>query len=191
MSIKKTYSGICAIITTLLLGMIFTPLSFAFEPMAKSYNSQKGDVVYIKAGAKAKANTSQSIGTKTNNVADSVSATLSEDFTYNGKVIAKQGSVLDGTIIKCQKGSHNYNNGFMQIKFTSIKTTDGFIIPISAIVETIDKQGNIEIDDAFVTYLSNSLISSTFGADFTIPANTNITIIFNQAVTLGAPSGYQ
>lgn len=46
---------------------------------------------------------SSALNSETATVGSAVSATLTNDFIYNGKLIASRGSVLNGTIVKAKK----------------------------------------------------------------------------------------
>lgn len=72
-----------------------------------------------------------------------VTLALYTDFYYENKRVAPAGSTVTGTVIEAAKAKHGSLNGKITLRFTHIITPAGLDIPISAIVNTIDKTGSI------------------------------------------------
>lgn len=90
------------------------------------------------------------ISVKTNNtlsanyfsVSDKIYTYIDSDFYYNGVLIAEEGSIVRG-IVTISKRATTDNEAIFQIKFTSIITPKLQTIPITAVINTEDKDGII------------------------------------------------
>lgn len=82
----------------------------------------KGYVGQIPKGTMFKSYLQTPVNTATANVGDSIIAILTEDWMYNGSVIAPQGSVLSGTIVKAQSARYGSRNGSVDIDFNTLQT---------------------------------------------------------------------
>lgn len=76
------------------------------------------------------------INTSTAKKGDLVTAILTENWTYNGGIIAKQGSVINGTITKARNATHGSINGRVIVNFNQLVTTEGKVYNLST--EKID-----------------------------------------------------
>ncbi|MGN0014492.1 MAG: hypothetical protein ACI37T_03640, partial [Candidatus Gastranaerophilaceae bacterium] len=56
---------------------------------------------------------------------DRISALLNDDLCLDNKLVAKQGSIVYGTVVKTEKAGRAYTNGSIQLSFDKILTTDG------------------------------------------------------------------
>ncbi|RAI14451.1 MAG: hypothetical protein DKM22_07680 [Candidatus Melainabacteria bacterium] len=99
-------------------------------------NTLKGYVGKIAAGSETKAYLQAPINTATAAVGDSIVSVLSEDWIYNGTVIAPQGSLVYGEVTKAKSSSYFRTNGMVQIMFNTLKLPDGRSYKIST--EKID-----------------------------------------------------
>ncbi len=79
------------------------------------------------------------------NVSDKYSVVLKNDFIYNSQLIAQEGSIINGTIVKKVESVGNLPSQLM-FKFTGIYTPSGQNIPISGIFVTNDGTGLILSD---------------------------------------------
>ncbi len=82
----------------------------------------KGYVGQIPKGTMFKSYLQTPVNTATANVGDSIIAILTDDWMYNGSVIAPQGSVLSGTIVKAQSARYGSRNGSVDIDFNTLQT---------------------------------------------------------------------
>ena len=82
----------------------------------------KGYVGQISKGTTFKAYLQTPVNTATANVGDNVIAILTDDWMYNGSVIAPQGSVLSGTVIKAKPARYGSRNGSVDIDFNTLQT---------------------------------------------------------------------
>ena len=158
----------------LLIGLLFltTGLSANSKPKYFSDNNGKNKVapdpiyskmVIVPVGYTLSLRTNNTWSTKNFSVPDKVYAFLSEDFYYNKHIIAPQGSIVQGMVVKSIKGDDK-QEAQLQIKFTTIITPEGQVIPITALVKNSDKNGIIK-------------------GDREIPQDSVIDIILKQAVT--------
>ena len=81
--------------------------------------------------------------TKNFTVPDKVFAHLNDDFYYNNHLIAPQGSIVQGMVVK-SVSANEQQDAQLQIKFTSIITPNAQVIPITALVKNGDKNGIIK-----------------------------------------------
>ena len=82
----------------------------------------KGYVGQIPKGTMFKSYLQTPVNTATANVGDSIIAILTDDWMYNGSVIAPQGSVLSGTIVKAKSARYGSRNGSVDIDFNTLQT---------------------------------------------------------------------
>lgn len=124
------------------------------------------NTVTVPVGYILPVSTRDSIDVNTMAVADRFYTVLKNDFYYNNKLIAPEGSNIIGTIVKITQPKGMQKAEFF-VKFTSIITPEGQNIPISAIFKTEDNTG--------VLY-SN-------GCNFDIQQNSTKDIIIMQPIT--------
>lgn len=79
-------------------------------------------------------------------VPDKIKVILNSDFYFKNKLIASEGSIIQGTVVKSETKVCK-QQAKLQIKFTAIVTPDGQNIPISAIIKTEDKKGVLYGDE--------------------------------------------
>ncbi|MBR2068941.1 MAG: hypothetical protein IJ877_04180 [Candidatus Gastranaerophilales bacterium] len=202
---------------------------YATPPIDTSANtSLQGYALYVPAGASASAVLSQELNSNTAVTGQTVSAVLTSDFTYNGKLIASKGSTISGSIVLNKKAGIGGKNAQMQIRFTTIRTPYNNVIPISAVIATSDSTGILKggtAKDTAKEYAKDAVIGAGAGAilgtalgpmsggevgrgaiygtalggglgvakaiatkgdNISIPANSQINILFDQPITLGA-----
>ena len=63
---------------------------------------------------------------------DTISATLYQDWVYNGKLIAPQGSILYGRATDVKRAGYVYSNGKLSMTFERILTPKGDMISLSS-----------------------------------------------------------
>jgi len=120
----------------------------------------RGYVGQVAKGSVFNAYLQTPINTATANVGDNVTAILTENWTYNGNVIAPQGSVVTGTLSKARHAAYGSRNGRVVIDFTQITTPEGKIYDIST--EKIDF--TITNDGKFNSTVSNIAKGAVIGA---------------------------
>ena len=94
-------------------------------------NTLKGSVTQVPKGATFKTYLETPINTSTAAVGDMVRAVLSEDWVYNGKKIASQGSLLTGMISTARHAAYGSRNGRVVFDFTTMTTPEGKTYSIS------------------------------------------------------------
>lgn len=147
MNIKKIAVILILTLLSFNLNAISTPNYFS----SNSKKQKTPDPIYnhtvtIPAGYVFSVTVSDRISRYNLVVPDRVYATLNSDFYYNNQLIAPEGSLLTGMVVKssdatCQKDAQ------LLVKFTSITKPDGQIIPISALIKTEDKSGILYNDE--------------------------------------------
>lgn len=130
---------------------------------------------------------------------------LNTDYYYNGKLVAKAGSAVTGTVIEVAKAKHGSVNGKLTLRYTHLITPDGLDIPISAVIKTDDNSGtliggNLTQEAALsqpgkpkrgatISAIAGSgggLVKSIWdkGNDVDIPVNALIELILTQPITV-------
>lgn len=106
-------------------------------------NTLKGRVVTVPAGQSFRGVLMAPISSETAYQGQNVTLALNSDFYYNGNRIAPAGSSVTGTVIEVSKAKHGTMNGKMTLRFTSIVSSTGLTIPISAVIKTDDNTGTL------------------------------------------------
>ena len=153
--------------------------------------------LYVPAGVKCQGILSQAISSQSAVVGQSVDIILKDGFTYNGKIIAPAGSVVQGSIASNQKAAKGKLAKTM-IRFTTIVTPYGNIIPINAILATADNSGLLVGKTQIVKSAKNEkkdgeVIASNSkrsilkrALPISISANSPIELYFTQPITFTA-----
>lgn len=107
-------------------------------------DSMSGKVVKIQKGTTLPITLQTPLDTSVTQEDDEVAATLNEDLTIDGAVVAKQNSVLYGKVVKAKSASRCMRGGKVKIKFDKLVTTENKIYTISTkaisfVVATEDK----------------------------------------------------
>ena len=137
--------------------------------------SNKNKVVSVPAGEKFPAIVTTPLSSKHLYAGQVVTMVLGENLYYNGKMIAPADSVLKGNVITVSAAS-KLKRGTLKIRFTNITTPFGIQIPISAIINTPDKKGEIV---GIGTYEDESL-----DGNISIPINMPLELLLIQPITV-------
>ncbi len=113
-----------------------TARSSATSSSQYSNSSYSGYVAKIDKGTRFGVYLQNAINTAQANVGDQVVAVLTSNWTYNGHLIAGQGSLVYGQLKKARSAQYASRNGRVVIEFNRIVTTEGKTYYISA--DTID-----------------------------------------------------
>ena len=147
---------------------VYCASNYSFEQTTNTnYNTLQGKVVYVPVGTTTTAILSQEINSQTCSKGANMYATLDKDFIYEGIQVAPAGSMLNGTVVDCQKAGIGNRNGQVEIRFTSIRTPQGYNIPISAMILTTDGSGVLKggaTKDSALDYGKNVAIGAAGGA---------------------------
>ena len=147
---------------------VYSASNYSYEiNNTNNYSTLQGKVTYVPVGTVTSAILSQNLDSKTCSEGMSVYATLNKDFTYNNIQIAPAGSTLNGTVVKCKKAGIGNRNGQIQVRFTSIRTPQGYNIPVSGIISTTDGSGILKggaTKDSAKDYGKNIAIGAAGGA---------------------------
>lgn len=101
----------------------------------------RGKIVSVPIGTAIPTTATMELSSENLVQGQSVTATLSSNFYYDNALIAPLGSSMNGTVIQAKKAGRAGKNGQLMIKFTSIVTPYGQMIPISAKIQTDDGTG--------------------------------------------------
>lgn len=129
--------------------------------------SLQGSVVYVPVGVTVNAVTSTPISSETLYLGSGVSVTFPHAFAYNGKTIAPAGSTANGTVTILKKAGRANHNGQVMVRFSSITTPYGSVIPISAVIKTDDYSGILKggtAKDGAIDYAKDTGIGAGSGA---------------------------
>lgn len=102
----------------------------------------QGNLVYIAEGESFNVVLQSSISTSSLERNDTIAASLEEDWVYQNRIIAPQGSVVYGRALDSNKAGLFYSNGNMTITFDTIMLPTGEQLPLTANVVTIKAEGN-------------------------------------------------
>lgn len=111
----------------------------------KNSNTYKGYVANVESGTKINIYLQSAINTSNAVEGDRVIAVLTEDLTYNGYVIAPQGSLVYGILTKARHASYGSRNGRVVIDFNQLVTPEGktFNIETEKIDFTVTNEGKV------------------------------------------------
>ena len=103
----------------------------------------------VPAGTSLSAQLPATITTKTARVGDSIAANLSSDLIVDGKVIAKAGALLQGSVTEVISGSRKIGGTpTLGLSFDSLTVADGGDIPISARITQVAAKSDTARDTA-------------------------------------------
>ena len=99
---------------------VYCASNYSFDKATSNtnYSTLQGKVVYVPVGTTASAVLSQEINSQTCSKGTNVYATLDKNFVYEGITVAPAGSMLNGTVVDCQKAGLGNRNGQVEIRFT-------------------------------------------------------------------------
>ena len=108
-------------------------------------NSYKGYVANVESGTKINIYLQSAINTSSAVEGDRVIAVLTDDLTYNGYIIAPQGSLVYGILTKARHATYGSRNGRVVIDFNQLVTPDGktFNIETDKIDFTVTNEGKV------------------------------------------------
>ena len=143
----------------------FEDTTSAFTPpttqsQQQSQGSLRGYVAQIATGTKIPVYLQNAINTSTASKGDKVVAVLTGNLTYNGAVIAPQGSLMVGSLSKARNATYGSRNGRVVINFNQIITPDNKTYDISTeeIDFTVTNEGKIGES------AKNAVVSAAVGA---------------------------
>lgn len=119
-----------------------------------------GYIGQVPQGTKITAYLQNAINTATAVKGDKIVAVLSNNLTYNGLVIAPQGSLLYGTLSKARNATYGSRNGRVVINFNQLVTTDNKVYNIQT--EEIDF--TVSNDGKVANAAKSALTSAAAGA---------------------------
>ncbi len=170
---KKIFNTV-AVIGAFSLAMISpalagTNFSYGAPPNYNAQNagSLQGRVTYVPAGSIATVMLLSPLSSESSPTGSPVSASLVNDFSYNGQVIAPKGSTVNGTVITSKKAGIANRNGQIQVVFNSLTTPQGYNIPVNAVFKTDDNSGILKGGtkmDSAKDYAKKTLVGAGSGA---------------------------
>lgn len=143
-------------------------------PVQQQYSSNvpysaplKGQVTFVPAGTSVPAVTTMEISTANITPGQQITLALGDNFYYGNKMIAPAGSSISGYATVAKKAGRTGKNAQLMIRFQSITTLQGTVIPISAVMKTTDGTGLLKGGTAMDTtkdYAKDMAIGSGVGA---------------------------
>lgn len=106
----------------------------------------RGRVVSIPKGTLLSIHTDLPITSAAAHMGDPVNATLENDIYVNDAVAIPAGSQVLGQVANVSNASHLGKHGEIDVRFDSVKLSDGRVVPISAHVVTKDQSGVLKGD---------------------------------------------
>ncbi len=126
-----------------------------------------GTIFIVPTGTVFSAVTLSELNSSTLLLGQSVKLNLGQDFYFDNKLVAKAGSVVNGSVIHLKKASFAGKNGQLQVKFTNITTPHGQVIPITGLIKTTDATGILRGGtalDTSIDYAKDVSIGAASGA---------------------------
>lgn len=120
----------------------------------------KGGILKVAKGSKFNVYIETPLDTSTACVGDEVRAILTNDWVYNGMVVAPQGSVVTGNLSKARHATYGSRNGRVVFTFDKLITPDGQTMFIST--DKIDF--TVTNDGKLAKSLSNVAVGAAVGA---------------------------
>lgn len=137
------------------------------NPYSNAQATLKGSVFIVPAGSNFQAVTTGELNSATMLLGQAVNLSLGQDFYYDNKLVAPAGSVVNGTVVHLKKASFAGRHGQLQIRFTSITTPYGQMIPIAGLIKTTDNTGILKggtAKDTTKDYAKDLTIGAASGA---------------------------
>lgn len=112
--------------------------SSAFETAASpSYEEKlpsvlKGRVVTVPVGSSFTAKMQSSVSSASLKPGDNIAAVLTADWTFQGLVIAPEGSILYGKVTQVEQAGNAYKSGKFELRFNEVITPEGQSIQLSS-----------------------------------------------------------
>ena len=108
-------------------------------------NTYSGYVANVESGTKINIYLQSAINTSSAVEGDRVIAVLTEDLTYNGYVVAPQGSLVYGILTKARHATYGSRNGRVVINFNQLVTPEGktYNIETEKIDFTVTNEGKV------------------------------------------------
>lgn len=101
----------------------------------------RGRISTIPKGTTMMVKLDQPVSSFSSNIGDAISATLENDIYSNDTVIVPAGSEVVGQVTNVNRSGKLGKHGEIDVRFFSVKTPDGVLIPIRAHVVTKDQTG--------------------------------------------------
>lgn len=123
-----------------------SPTTSSTQVRKPSNTVLQGYVGQVAKGSTFNAYLQNPINTQNASVGDLVTAVLTENWTYNGHLIASQGSIVTGSLTKARHATYGSVNGRVVINFDKVQTPEGKIYNLSteAIDFTVTNDGKFE-----------------------------------------------
>ena len=144
----------------------YTPQTIQGEIIQNTYEPTPqplfGDVIQVPAGTFDSGINSGSLEKN-----DRLTATLTENFIYNGSLIAPAGSLVYGSTTDAQNAGYAYGSGAVEFNFNQILTPDGNLINISTdniYMEEKSERAKKMTRDVVIGALGTMLIGAAFTA---------------------------
>ena len=155
------------------------------EPETKTYS---GTVLTVPKGVEFEVVLQSSISSSSLANNDTIAATLSKDWYYNGVLIAPQGSVLYGKASDIKKAGYAYANGKLAMSFDEILTPNGDRIRLTSNKVYVEVEGNRAVKIA-THALIGAVSGVVAGALWTLMTGGNVAHGIAVGSAVGASGG--
>ena len=106
----------------------------------------RGRVSSVPRGTMLLIKIEQPVSSFTSRMGDTISATLENDIFVNDAIAIPAGSEIIGQVANISESGHMGKHGEIDVRFHTVKTPDGRIVPISAHIVTNDQTGILKGD---------------------------------------------
>lgn len=104
----------------------------AFADTNVQTGTLKRYAITVPAGTSFTAKMQTTVSSAELKAGDNIAAVLSENWIYQGTLIAPAGSILYGNVTQVEQAGRGYKNGEFELRFNEIITPDGQSIPIAS-----------------------------------------------------------
>lgn len=135
-----------------------------FEPMPQN-QLLYGSILTVPAGTSFNITFNSGINSGSLEKYDRLTAQLTNDFKYNGHLIAPAGSLVYGLASNAKNAGYAYGNGEIELSFTELLTPDGNLLKISTekiYLKTKSERAKKMTRDIVVGTLGSILIGAVF-----------------------------
>lgn len=126
-----------------------------------------GSIVKVPAGTSFDVTFDSGISSGSLERDDRLTVRLTNDFTYNGQLIAPAGSLVYGSAYDAKNAGYAYGNAQIELNFNEILTPDGNLIKISTeniYMETKSERAKKMTRDIVIGALGSMLVGAAFTA---------------------------
>lgn len=149
----------------------------------------KGTVLFIPKDATFDATLQSAITSESIAKNDTITAVLPKDWTYNGVLVAPQGSILYGTVTSVENAGLAYKNGNLGFTFKEILTPKGIKIPLATNTVMLGVDNSSRGKKIATNIIVGSVLGVATGAIYAVMTGGDIGGALAVGAGMGAASG--